>query len=837
MGDIIKISTIDGLQDMVSGAEELSFDSLQELIDSGQYGTLGKNVYTGEAEILQFEQYGKATEGLTGGTKYGVKSIDIVEGAGGVGVTGAVAGATVQLGLGAVVGGILGGVGLGIIATELSPEFWIGVSNAIFGTDITYDEISNYYIKGIYTDGKTFVPEDVVQKTYEYLRTHNAKGEPYIDEEQIAIFSDSTPRVVEITGIEPTRANIYMLASKLWNDPLLNTHGITSGQFFSAVAEALDHLPAFVAATSFSVDVTVQFDISVLPGRYACIVDLSLFNRDFSSPITWQRQSNKAGGYTISPYHYSTELEPYRVAGSRGIGYSDNTHTGTSGGFNIIPYIRPRYLFSGSETEAYSIAMGSYSYDQELTDGITVNDKANVYDPAKDLEQNYDAWINNRRFIHAVKMIAGVPPEIIEVPYIPVQPDGVDPYREPEAYPKFEPDVELQPDKQSGDAPEPAEDPEPDPEPSDDPTPDPVPPPDKDPDPTPLPPPWEVPEDIKKPKPVPPEPDPDPDPEEPIPPPNTDPDPEDGGDTPIPIPPVSGSGTANALFKIYNPTQAQLNSLGAYLWSDSIIDVLARFLENPMDAIISLHMIYAKPVTNGSQNIKLGYLDSGVSSLVVSNQYVNVYCGVLRVPETYGTVEDYAPYTSISIYLPFIGVRELETNLVMGSKLSVNYSVDVLTGTCLATISVSKDNSSAIMYHFDGNCGIQLPLTGADKSRLLSGIISAGVGVATGGAVGGVIGGLLGGTPKISINKSGNIGSNAGAMDIKTPYLIITRSKPYRANNYNRFYGIPSNNTVYLGNCFGYTRVKDIHIDSISNATNDEKTMIESLLKSGVVIQ
>ena len=48
--------------------------------------------------------------------------------------------------------------------------------------------------------------------------------------------------------------------------------------------------------------------------------------------------------------------------------------------------------------------------------------------------------------------------------------------------------------------------------------------------------------------------------------------------------------------------------------------------------------------------------------------------------------------------------------------------------------------------------------------------------------------------------------------------------------------GRPSNKTVRLSSCSGYTRVKDVHIEKISSATDDELNEIESLLKDGVII-
>lgn len=317
---------------------------------------------------------------------------------------------------------------------------------------------------------------------------------------------------------------------------------------------------------------------------------------------------------------------------------------------------------------------------------------------------------------------------------------------------------------------------------------------------------------------------------------------DDTGDLPIaPVPAVGIPGTG--FVAIYNPTQSQLASFSQYLWSDNFIANIKKLFEDPMQAIIGLHMIYATPSRGADHNIVCGYLDSGVNSRTVSNQYINIACGAIKVSKYFGNILDYAPYTKIQLFLPFIGVVSLDTNEVMGSTLNVTYRVDVLTGACLAQVSVSRSDYGAVMYTFSGNCAVQLPITGGNYSSIIANTIgigaSIGATIASGGALAPVaVAGAAAGVSNSHLNvaHSGSIGANAGAMGGKIPYLIITRPKPYNANNYNNFYGYPSNKTIKLSSCTGYTRVKDIHLENISSATDDELNEIESLLKEGVII-
>ena len=302
--------------------------------------------------------------------------------------------------------------------------------------------------------------------------------------------------------------------------------------------------------------------------------------------------------------------------------------------------------------------------------------------------------------------------------------------------------------------------------------------------------------------------------------------------------PLIIGGTGTDLFAVYNPTKSEITSLGKYLWSSNIVDILQKFLNNPMEAIISLHMIYCTPTNGARKNIVLGYLDSGVSALTVAEQFVDINCGSVDVKEYFNDARDYSPYTSVEAYLPFIGMVKLKTEDIIGSKVTIKYTADVLTGAILCKIFVTKSGTEQQLYAYSGNCSVQIPLTGADRTRLISGAVT---GALAGGVVGGVAGAVVGGLAKgymsgSSIERSGSFTSNSGAMGIKTPYIIVSRKYGYDALDYNKFYGFPSNKTITLGSCNGFTKVKETHVENVARATDKEKTEIENLLKNGVIV-
>lgn len=317
----------------------------------------------------------------------------------------------------------------------------------------------------------------------------------------------------------------------------------------------------------------------------------------------------------------------------------------------------------------------------------------------------------------------------------------------------------------------------------------------------------------------------------------TTPDTGTGNTDPVIMP----TGQASALWAIYNPTQAELNAFGGWLWSSDFVEQLKKLFNDPMQAIIGVHKVFATPSTGGSRTIVCGYLDSGVSSKIVTSQYTNVDCGSVDMREYFGNVFDYSPFTSVKIYLPFIGIVPLDVSYIMRSTISVKYVVDVLTGACLANVEVNRDGAGGVIFSYGGSAIVSYPISSGSYVGVVSGAISVLAGVAGAIASGGsalpVVAGVASGIGKAhtDIQHSGQFSGSAGAMGSKKPYLIISRPQTRIANNIAEYSGIPSNATVKLSSCNGYTKVSEVHL-SISNAFDSELAEIERLLKGGVII-
>lgn len=316
------------------------------------------------------------------------------------------------------------------------------------------------------------------------------------------------------------------------------------------------------------------------------------------------------------------------------------------------------------------------------------------------------------------------------------------------------------------------------------------------------------------------------------------PDPTGDGTTP---PVVAPTGQASALFAVYNPSQAALNSFGAWLWSSNFIDQVLKLFNNPMQSIIGLHKIFAAPPISGSGTIRVGYLDSGVGSNLVGSQYVTVNCGTVNVREQFGNVFDYTD-THIRLYLPFIGIVPLDTADVMRGSVTVVYHVDVITGACLAEVKVSRDSGGGTLYQYAGDAAVRYPISSGSYMGVVSGVLGVVGGIAsavmTGGAsaplaAGAVASGIA--NAKTDVQHSGSFAGNAGAMGGKKPYLIIERPQTSIANGYSAYQGVGANTVKKVGSMSGYFKMTDVHVDNVARASAEELEQIRTMIERGVI--
>lgn len=310
--------------------------------------------------------------------------------------------------------------------------------------------------------------------------------------------------------------------------------------------------------------------------------------------------------------------------------------------------------------------------------------------------------------------------------------------------------------------------------------------------------------------------------------------------TPIDFPALPSVSAVDAGFiKLYNPTLAQLNSLAAYMWTGLDLTAFKKIFADPMECILGLSLVPVAVPDGSTEEIFVGNIGTGVSMTKANSQYVEVDCGTLEVKEFWGAYLDFSPYTKLELYLPYIGIHQVDADEIVGKTIHIKYHVDILTGACIAYVKCGD----SVLYSFNGQCSANVPLTSRDWTNTLNGIISIagsiGSLVASGGAnapsaISNIASSAMNAV-KPTIEKSGSLSGVGGMMGIQTPYLILTRPKQALPEGQNTFSGYPSFITVTLSEITGYAEIESIHLENVP-CTGAELSEIEAILKEGVIL-
>lgn len=294
----------------------------------------------------------------------------------------------------------------------------------------------------------------------------------------------------------------------------------------------------------------------------------------------------------------------------------------------------------------------------------------------------------------------------------------------------------------------------------------------------------------------------------------------------------AGIGVLTSTFKM---TKERLVQLGQFLWSANIFDKFSLINNNPIENIISCKSI---PIdaSGTNQEIVLGNVSTGVNGEKINNNFSKQVIGSILVGEHYHNFLDYAPYTNVIIYLPYIGFKELDTTLVMNKTIQVIYTVDSITGGCLAQVYVNNVR----LYEFTGNVGIDIPITASNRAQVEAGYIQAGVGAtmsAVGGNVGSAVTSLLNSaTSQYHYSSTGNPNPMCVASTNRTCYVIIDRPNYQNLKAFNHTRGRKCYLSKTIGSLHGFT-VCDSNIDlSGINATQSELEELKDIISSGFYV-
>lgn len=292
------------------------------------------------------------------------------------------------------------------------------------------------------------------------------------------------------------------------------------------------------------------------------------------------------------------------------------------------------------------------------------------------------------------------------------------------------------------------------------------------------------------------------------------------------------SNSVGVLTTTYAMTIERLNQLGGFLWGANIFDEFSLVNSNPIENIISCKNIPIS-LSGTDEIIHLGNVDTGTNGAKVASNFSTLNVGQIALPTKYNSFLDFAPYTKITIYLPYIGFKEIDATIAIGKTLKVAYVADVITGGCIAQIFIN----GVRFYEFSGEMGVDIPITASNRAQVEASYISNAVGMgaslASGNITGAVDSVLASATAKYNYSSTDTPNPNCVASVNRTCYVIIERPTYQELSQFNHTKGKMCNLSKTIGSLKGFT-ICDANIDLKGiTATEQEKQEISSILSSG----
>ena len=295
--------------------------------------------------------------------------------------------------------------------------------------------------------------------------------------------------------------------------------------------------------------------------------------------------------------------------------------------------------------------------------------------------------------------------------------------------------------------------------------------------------------------------------------------------------------TVGLLTTTYVLTQERLTNIANKLWDSSFIDNIKLVNNNPIENVCSVKMLPVK-VSGEEKEIYIGNVNFGINGEKISSNYAPWYSErkTISLKSDLPVWANYAPFTKLSIYLPYIGYKELDVNRFMGRSIQVKYIVDVLTGMCKAVIL----NDLGKVISFDGNCGVDIPLTASNKAQhdfaYLQSVIGGVASVASKDVIGATMNIQNAISNPFSSQTSGcntpTCSSNEGnVIALYIDYPHIQYPSTFAKEN-----GLPCNLSLVLKNCKGFTKVASDSIDlSGIPCLDEEKERLRQILTDGFI--
>lgn len=305
----------------------------------------------------------------------------------------------------------------------------------------------------------------------------------------------------------------------------------------------------------------------------------------------------------------------------------------------------------------------------------------------------------------------------------------------------------------------------------------------------------------------------------------------------------------------YFMSYQQMQLFARELVSPTVWEGLKQFFNNPMDGIIECYYIplditkFIDLTEDGAVNIGDYTFPTATAKKAVSTNFaLTSYTTSIDIPWLYNDFRRLAPYTEITLFVPFCGAKPINPEMVYNiDRLFIDYSIDVVTGNIQAIVY----NKEEVLEEFSGNCKITLPV-GQTQSRTESvigatgGAITAIAGFASGNvALGatGVLSAISSVITPASIKTTGGMGGTVLGAILgnetkrwqKFRLSATSRDTSDEPGNMRAVVGNALNKVVSLSTLTGYVQCYGASVSA--PATDNELTLINDYLNSGIYIE
>ena len=300
----------------------------------------------------------------------------------------------------------------------------------------------------------------------------------------------------------------------------------------------------------------------------------------------------------------------------------------------------------------------------------------------------------------------------------------------------------------------------------------------------------------------------------------------------------------------------------------NILDGLKMY-SNPTDAIAGLTWypfdVSSLVISSATHKLAFGSYEMNLPSSTFykidgnkSGAYID--CGGFDMPYLFKDYRDFEPFTHVSLYLPYIGWKDIDQRPLIGKHITIRYYVDLHTRACIAAILA---NGTFITY-YNGNIGVGLPISAPDFQgyannafnsilKGASGALNPTQAIQAGSAGGPVAAAGVAATgiakstftAAFEVEKLGQPrdhlitkGNFTGGLGSYMPQYILWRydiHDPMEPSNFNELYGRPTSTSGPVSNYGGFLKVKTAKLNT-GGMLDSEVAEVASLLKSGIFV-